>query len=177
MTAVGRWLASQYTSTLHAENRHPCESTAGLTFGLLAILCLTGCGGSSVPPASNPSALTVAVAISPISASVQTGGTQQFSATVTGTSNVGVTWSAAGGTVSSSGLFTAGNTTGTYNVIATSVADSSKSAHATVTVTAPPPPPGTASSINKDGITWTLSARSPWDSLLQAITMSWVLSP
>ncbi len=161
MGALGHRPASPYTSTLHTKNRHLSGITAVLTFGLLAVLGLTGCGGSAGPPVSNPGNSTVVVAISPISASVQTGGTQQFSATVTGTSNVSVTWSAAGGTVSSSGLFTAGNTAGTYNVIATSVADSSKSAHATVTVTAPPPPPGTASSINKDGITWTFSGPVP----------------
>lgn len=161
MVALGRWLASAFTSTLHTKNRHLCGILAGFTCGLLAILGLTGCGGSTSPSPSNPSPSTVAVAISPLSASAQTGGKQQFSATVTGTSNAGVTWSATGGTVSSSGLFTAGNTVGTYNVIATSMADSSKSAQATVTVTAPPSPPGTVSSISKDGITWTFSAPVP----------------
>ena len=177
MVALGRWLASAFTSTLHTKNRHLCGILAGFTCGLLAILGLTGCGGSTSPSPSNPSPSTVAVAISPLSASAQTGGKQQFSATVTGTSNAGVTWSATGGTVSSSGLFTAGNTVGTYNVIATSMADSSKSAQATVTVTAPPSPPGTASSISIDGITWTFSVPVPWDSLLQTITTWWVLSP
>jgi hypothetical protein len=46
----------------------------------------------------------VAVTISPISASLLTGGTQQFTATVTGSSNTAVTWSTTGGTISSSGL-------------------------------------------------------------------------
>jgi hypothetical protein len=48
------------------------------------------------------------------------------------------------------------------------MADNSKSAQAMVTVTAappppppPPPPPGTASSISKDGITWTFSEAVP----------------
>jgi hypothetical protein len=145
----------------HSKKPHLCELAAVLAFGLLTILHLTACGGSTGLSASNPSPPTVTVAIRPLSALVQTGGQQQFSATVTGTSNSAVSWSAAGGTISSSGLFTAGNTVGTYNVIATSVADSSKSAQATVTVTVPPPPPGTASSLTKDGITWTFSGSVP----------------
>ncbi|HYA61611.1 MAG TPA: hypothetical protein VED66_00305, partial [Candidatus Sulfotelmatobacter sp.] len=161
MVAPGRWLASLYTSTFHTKKPHLCELTTVLAFSLLTILHLTGCGGSAGLSASNPSPPTLNVAISPLSASVQTGGQQQFSATVTGTSNTAVNWSAAGGTISSSGLFTAGNTVGTYNVAATSVADSSKSAQATVAVTAPPQPPGTASTITKDGITWTFSESVP----------------
>ena len=85
----------------------------------------------------------VSVGISPPAASVQTGGTQQFMATVTGTTNTAVNWTVqegtAGGMVSTSGLYTAPATTGAYHVIATSAADTSKSASATVTVSAPQP--------------------------------------
>ena len=84
-----------------------------------------------------PSAAAVTVSISPTSPLIFTGGTQQFTATVTGAVNMAVTWSATSGTVSSSGLYTAPNTTGTYTVTATSVADTTKSASATVTVTTP----------------------------------------
>ena len=80
----------------------------------------------------------VAVSISPGSASLLTGGTQQFTATITGTSNAAVTWSTTGGTVSTDGLYTAPATTGTYTVTATSQADTTKSASAAVTVTATP---------------------------------------
>ena len=83
------------------------------------------------------SAPVVAIAISPTSASMLTGGTQQFTATVTGSSNTAVIWSATGGSVSSSGLYSAPATAGTYTVSSTSVADSTKSAAATVTVSAP----------------------------------------
>ena len=86
---------------------------------------------STTPPA-------VAVSVGPSSASLATGGTQQFSATVTGSSNTAVTWSATGGTVSANGLYTAPATAGTYSVTATSQADSTKSASATVAVTTPP---------------------------------------
>ena len=78
---------------------------------------------------------TVAVSISPSTATVKTGATQQFAASVTGTSNTGVTWSASGGTISTSGLYTAPSGSGNYTVQATSTADTTKSASATVTVT------------------------------------------
>jgi fibronectin type 3 domain-containing protein len=76
------------------------------------------------------------VAISPTLASIPVSTQKQFAATVSGTTNTGVSWSATGGTVSSSGLYTAGAMAGTYSVKATSVADTTKSASATVTVTA-----------------------------------------
>jgi len=78
----------------------------------------------------------VAVSLSPTSATLATGATQQFTATVTGSTNFAVTWTASGGTVSSSGLYSAPATAGTYSVTATSAADTSKSASATVIVTA-----------------------------------------
>ena len=79
----------------------------------------------------------VAVTISPISAAILTSGKQQFTATVTGSSNTAVTWSATGGSVSLSDLYTAPTTAGTFSVTATSVGDNTKSASAMVTVSAP----------------------------------------
>ena len=92
----------------------------------------------------------IAISISPATATVQTGGTVQFTATVTGASNLTVTWSVNGatggnstlGTVSNSGLYTAPSTApnpNTVTVTATSVADSTKSASATVTINARTP--------------------------------------
>ena len=96
---------------------------------------------SQADPSKSASALVtvvtqapVNVTISPTSATVPTGGTQQFTATVQNTSNTAVTWSATGGAVSPSGLYTAPNSAGTYSVTATSVADSSKTAFSVVTV-------------------------------------------
>jgi hypothetical protein len=143
------------------------ETGSVLVCLLLVLLGLSGCLGTAGQPAPNPNTppntTSVSVAINPTSASVQTGATKQFSATVTGTSNIGVTWSATGGTISSTGLFSAGTAAGNYAVTATSMADSSKSANASVTLTAPasPPPSGSASSITKDGITWTFSQPVP----------------
>lgn len=95
-----------------------------------------------------PRGAKVSLTISPAAASVSSGGTLQFTATVRDTSNVGVTWSAGAGTVSNTGLFTAPAATSpqTVTVTATSMADPSATAGATVTVTpaaTPPPPPPT----------------------------------
>jgi endoglucanase len=80
----------------------------------------------------------VNVSVSPTTATLNGGGTQQFVATVTGNSNTAVTWSLTGvGTLSSGGLYTAPATvvnTTTATVKATSVADTTKSASATVTI-------------------------------------------
>ncbi|HYY69059.1 MAG TPA: hypothetical protein VE734_04955 [Terriglobales bacterium] len=89
-------------------------------------VALRGTSSATVP---------VAVSVSPGSASLLTGGTQQFTASVTGTSNTAVTWSVTGGSISSAGLYTAPATAGTYTVKAVSAADTTKSASATVTVT------------------------------------------
>jgi hypothetical protein len=84
------------------------------------------------------------VSISPTSASMTTGGSTTFTATVTGASNTAVTWSVVevgGGYITSSGVYTASSTVGTYHVKATSVADTTKSATAIITVSAPTPFP------------------------------------
>ncbi|MFN7926695.1 MAG: DUF1800 family protein [Blastocatellia bacterium] len=95
-------------------------------------------------------AQTVAISLSPASASVQTSVTQQFTATVTGTANTAVTWqvnnvtggNATVGTITSSGLYTAPAAVpaGAVTVKAISQADTTKSASANVTVTAPAVP-------------------------------------
>jgi RHS repeat-associated protein len=83
----------------------------------------------------------IVVSISPTTASIQTGLTQAFTATVVGNSNTAVTWSvveAGGGSVDVSGLYTAPGSAGTYHVMATSVVDSTRSAQATVTASSSP---------------------------------------
>lgn len=124
--------------------------------GSATLVFLVGCGGntSQPPPPSQPTAVTV----SPSSTTVQTGGVQQFTATVTNTSNLAVTWSLTqGGTACSptcgtvsppstaSGAPTAytapatAPTPATVTLTATSVTDVTKSASATITVTGPAP--------------------------------------
>src|SRR5690349_8246056 len=109
---------------------------------------LAACGNSNSPTIAAPSTGGVTVTITPTTASLQTTKTQQFTATVTGSSNVAVTWkvndvvggNSTIGTVSTSGLYTApaaAPSPNTVNVTATSAADTSKSASASVTVNAP----------------------------------------
>ena len=100
-------------------------------FSLILASCLTGCGVSGAAPASTSPTTSpnqVSLTVSPSSANLQTGASQQFTATVTGTSNTAVTWKATGGSINASGLYTAPQSPGTYTVTATSVTDTSKSA-------------------------------------------------
>jgi hypothetical protein len=87
----------------------------------------------------------IAVTISPGSATVSAGGTRSFTATVTGTTETGVTWAlleASGcGSITSSGVYAAPASGATCRVVAASVANPSVTATSTVTVTPPPPPP------------------------------------
>lgn len=93
----------------------------------------SGNGGQSAVPTAS-----VSVSISPSAASITAGTTQTLTATVTGSANTAVTWSSTGGTVSSTGLFTAPSTPGNVTITATSVADPTKSASATLTIVAAP---------------------------------------
>lgn len=101
---------------------------------------------STTPPGETPTpppVTEVTVGVAPEAVTLETGGTQRFVATVTGTSDTAVAWSATGGEVSSEGVYTAPAVAGTYTVRAVAHADASRSATATVTVVAPPPPPPT----------------------------------
>jgi hypothetical protein len=94
----------------------------------------------AAPEAPAPQA--VAVDVTPTAPTVATGGTVQLAAAVTGTVDTRVTWSVdetSGGTVSSTGLYTAPGTAGSFHVRATSVADTRAFGEAAVTVAAPPP--------------------------------------
>src|SRR3989442_8886625 len=84
----------------------------------------------NVGPPQN--AAWMSVAINPGSVSLKPGATQQFTASVAGTDNAAVVWTATNGAISNAGLYTAPPTSGTYTVTATSVADPAKSASATV---------------------------------------------
>jgi hypothetical protein len=92
---------------------------------------------------------TVRVSVSPSTGTLTSGQTQQFTASVTGTSDTRVTWTATSGSISSAGLLTAPNVTSpvTATIRARSAADPAQEATATVTVNpvsappSPPPPP------------------------------------
>jgi uncharacterized protein (TIGR03382 family) len=78
-----------------------------------------------------------AVSVSPTTADLLTGRSQNFAATVDGAAKTaGVTWALqekSGGSVTDAGVFTS-TAAGTYHVVATSIVDKTKSAAATVTV-------------------------------------------
>lgn len=127
--------------------------------GTLAITASAGISKSVPLSGSGTGGTSVAISISPTSATVQVNATQQFTATVTGTTDTRVTWLVANvvggnstvGTISSSGLYTAPSTVpsgGTVTVTAQSVADTSQSVNATVTIS-----PGTTTYSNIDDST------------------------
>src|SRR5256885_6506956 len=121
---------------------------AGLVAGLLH---LAGCGGGGSgdngatappppsPPPPPPPPASIDVSVTPAAASVQTGGTQTFTAAVTNTTNKAVTWRVNG--------ITGGNTSvGTISTTGVYTAPATVPSPAIVTVTAgsgahPPPPP------------------------------------
>src|SRR5690348_12228997 len=90
-------------------------------FKVLLLLCsfvFISCGGRGVSNSGSTlgsGASNITVTVSPSSATLAPGGTQLYTATVTGTSNTSVLWSANDvtggnstvGTISSSGLYTA----------------------------------------------------------------------
>ena len=111
------------------------SSAATVTITATSTQDTTKSGTTSITVSASASGISVT--ISPTSASVASGGTEQFTATVTGGSNTAVTWTTSAGTISTSGLLSlVGVAAGTnVTVTATSVADTTKSASATVSVT------------------------------------------
>ncbi len=128
------------------KNRSARPSAFVCFAALLALFTsvVAGCGGGGASAPPPPQAITVTV--TPTSQSVLLGVTQQFTATVTGTANMGVAWSVNGvsggnatvGTISSSGLYTAPGdlpSPARVTVTATSQADTSRHADSSITVT------------------------------------------
>ena len=101
-------------------------------------LTVTNSAGTSVAAAVTVNVQTAQVSIAPAAVTLTTGYAQKFSAIVGGAVNTGVTWSATGGAITTSGSYTAPTTPGDYAVVATSAADPSKSVLAAVHVVAMP---------------------------------------
>ncbi len=125
----------------------PLKKTAwvALHFCLLALLAaaLSACGGGSqsqAPPPPPPPP-GISVSISPQQGGLTLSQTLIFTATVTGDSqNLGVTWSATGGSFSSNTSIPTtysalGVPAGVYTITATSNADNTKNASATIGIT------------------------------------------
>ena len=108
----------------------------------LALAALAACSGNATPAGGTTAQSAIVVQVEPPSAQVLPNGSVSFAAVVTGTAVTSVTWSvqegAAGGSVTSAGGYTAPATAGTYHVVATSQADTTKSSSAVVTVTLTP---------------------------------------
>ena len=106
-----------------------------LALSTLAVLVLTGCGGGSQATVQNQN---VTVSVSPAAATVDTFGKTNFTPSVSGTSNSTVTWqvngvtggSAATGTISTTGVYSA------PHFISGSIIPKSSNLPVTVTVTA-----------------------------------------
>ena len=103
---------------------------------------------------------SVGISISPRNSSLQAGQQQQFAAVVSGLSNTTVVWTASGGTVNRSGLYTAPSSAGTYTITAKAIASrrtsnstvvASASAIATVAQPTPTPVPSIQVSVSPTG--------------------------
>src|SRR5271165_2370443 len=108
----------------------------------IVIMSLSACGGGGNTPPSGPS-----VTVTPSTANVAEGGTQQFTATVTGISGSGVTWqvngvtggTAATGLINGNGLYTAPvvfPSPASITITAVSQSESNVSGNSIVTITA-----------------------------------------
>ena len=121
--------AGQYTAPAKAgTDTVTATSVADSTKSASATVKVTAAGASST---------ITSVTVSPATTSAVTSGKVQFSATVQGSaSNKAVNWTAAFGTITSAGAYTAPSKAETDTITATSQADASMSASAKVTVSA-----------------------------------------
>ena len=132
---------------------------------------ITAASGTDASDSGTAPVTVFTFGISPSTASLAQSGTEQFTATVQGLTNTGVTWSVDGvaggnattGTVSAAGLYTAPGQNGTHKVTATSVADAAASVTASVTVN------GTVS-ISPSGATLITGSTQQFTATVQGVT-------
>ncbi len=155
----------QFTATVVGENNAGVSwSVDGVAGGNGTVGRVSSSGLYTAPSAAGSHTVTAAVTadpgktasatvsvvlltVSPQNVSLAPNGQQQFTATVQGTNNTGVTWSVNGvgggnntvGTITSSGLYSAPGTPGTYTITATSMALPNYSVNASATVQTIPP--------------------------------------
>ncbi len=174
-TAVGRLTDGDLVSvgvtwtatggSIDAGGLYTAGNTPG-TFQVTATHSTTGMTATAtvtIPPATLTS-----VKLSPSSVEIPVYTSVQFSVVGTlsdgSTASVPVTYTATGGTISYSGLYKAGSTTGTYRVIATG-AGSTKADTTTVTIVpAPAPPPPTSGGLWRDETFSTYTSDEHWRS-------------
>lgn len=127
--------------------------TAGGAAGNFRVIARSATGLADTSTVAVTAPTVTAISLTPATASLQSGQTQQFSASATlsngGTqANAPVTWTATGGAINASGLYTAGATAGTFRVVAASAggpADTSAVTVATPTITSITVTPATVS--------------------------------
>ena len=152
-----------------------------IALAIAAVIGVWGCGGGStsspapaLPP--TPTVPLISVTVTPNPVFLVGGQTQLFAATLTGTTNTAVTWSVqenSSGTIDSTGLYTAPlNSSGTFQIVATSQANPASTGFSNVTVQLPQltispasvtlPPNGTqtftvsAAAPANNSVTWTV---------------------
>lgn len=129
----------------HVDSRRSFQAhwfaSVGAWLIVAASALLGSCGYAGNPPVTKPGVVTILV--TPISANVAAGVSQQFQATITGTTNTSVTWEVNGvtggtsstGAISANGLYTAPATlpsAPSVTITAVSVADPQASATAAI---------------------------------------------
>jgi hypothetical protein len=112
--------------------------TAGNSTGSYRVIARSSNGKADTSGVTIPASIFITgITLSPASVSLSSGQTRQFAASATLSdgstlSNPVLTWSATGGTISSSGLYTAGSTSGNYRVIGTSSTGKADTAAVTI---------------------------------------------
>jgi parallel beta-helix repeat protein len=138
-----RWTASG--GTIDASGLFTAGTTTG-AYRVSAVAATSGVSDSAAVDIVGPAPVLQRVLVTPASVSLQSGATQQFLvsgvATDGSTLPVTVSWVAAGGTISSSGLFTAGPTSGSFRIVGRDSSGLADTSLVSVTAPAPPPPTG-----------------------------------
>jgi len=119
-------------------------SNTGLATGVAsgASTIIAAWGSNILTATANMTVLAPVVSVTPLTASLSLGGTQQFAATVAGSSNQSVTWSVDGvtagnttiGTISPNGLYNAPVLIGSHTITAVAQANNASVGKATLTV-------------------------------------------
>jgi parallel beta-helix repeat protein len=132
--------------TITAQGFYTAGSTPG-SFQVVATDTTSGIADTSVVTVVPPAPTLQAVVLTPTTAALQVGATQQFAASGQlndgNTTPVTVIYSATGGSITSGGLYTAGSSAGTYRVVAT-LAGGSLADTSAINITAPAPAPAPA---------------------------------
>jgi hypothetical protein len=132
--------------TIDAGGVYTAASTSG-AFRVIAVNATAAVADTAAvtvdaPAPAPPPVVAVSLTVAPSATTISAGTTKQFVASArmsdSSVTSPAVTWTATGGTISSTGLYTAGGTAGTYAVKAVS---GTLSASASVAVTVPAPPP------------------------------------